>query len=141
MVNIQGTEGYISLGLERWGGYVIGQVDRSVTRQNQYGPRVTRRQDLMTVSRSDRRRQTDHDNTDGALDRGSPCRLSIIRNANVACFCRLFMAMSHVEFTIYPCHMSLYFPKPYRMSVGFMSYVEFKKWSCRPVEFKSQGPY
>ena len=25
-------------------------------------------------------------------------RLSILRNANVACLCRLFMAMSHVEF-------------------------------------------
>ena len=35
---------------------------------------------------------------DGALDGGSPCRLSILRNANVACFCRLFMAMSGVEF-------------------------------------------
>ena len=29
---------------------------------------------------------------------GSPCRLSILRNANVACLCRLFMPMSHVEF-------------------------------------------
>ena len=34
----------------------------------------------------------------GALDGGSPCRLSILRNANVACLCRLFMAMSHVEY-------------------------------------------
>ena len=36
--------------------------------------------------------------SEGALDGGSPCRLSNLRNANVACLCRLFMAMSHVEF-------------------------------------------
>ena len=34
----------------------------------------------------------------GALDGGSPCRLWILRIANVACLCRLFMAMSRVEF-------------------------------------------
>ena len=43
----------------------------------------------------------------GALDGGSPCRLSILRNANVACLCRLFMSMSHVEFKKRLCHMSL----------------------------------
>ena len=32
-----------------------------------------------------------------AFDGGSPCRLSII-NANVACFCRLFMAILHFKF-------------------------------------------
>ena len=34
----------------------------------------------------------------GALDGGSRCRMSILRNDNVACLCRLFMPMSHVEF-------------------------------------------
>ena len=34
----------------------------------------------------------------GALDGGSPCHLSILRNANVACLCRLFKAMSPVDF-------------------------------------------
>ena len=34
----------------------------------------------------------------GALDGGSPSRLSILRNGNVACLCQLFMAMSHDEF-------------------------------------------
>ena len=34
----------------------------------------------------------------GALDGGSRCRMSILRNENVACLCRLFMPMSHVEF-------------------------------------------
>ena len=36
--------------------------------------------------------------------------------------------------------MSLLFLKPCRMSIGSMSHVEFKKWPCRPVEFKGQGP-
>ena len=69
---------------------------------------------------------------------GSPCHLSFLRNANVACLCRLFMPMSHVEFKRYPCHMSLLFLKPCRM-IGSMSHVKFKKWPCRPVEFKGQG--
>ena len=37
----------------------------------------------------------------GALEGGGggpQCRMSILRNGNVACLCRLFMAMSHVEF-------------------------------------------
>ena len=25
-------------------------------------------------------------------------------------------------------------------SVGFMSHVDFEKWTCHPVEFKGQGP-
>ena len=40
----------------------------------------------------------------GALDGGSPCRVSILRNANVEC--RLFIPMSHVEFKKLPCRMS-----------------------------------
>ena len=27
------------------------------------------------------------------------------------------------------------------MSIGCMSHVDFKKWPCRPVDFKGQGPY
>ena len=27
------------------------------------------------------------------------------------------------------------------MSLGSMSHVDFKKWPCRPVEFKGQGSY
>ena len=34
----------------------------------------------------------------GALDGGSRCRMSILRNGNVACLIRLFMPMAHVEF-------------------------------------------
>ena len=36
--------------------------------------------------------------TEGALDGGSPCRLSNLRNANVTCTCHLSMPMSPVEF-------------------------------------------
>ena len=39
---------------------------------------------------------------------GPQCRMSILRNSNVACLCRLFFfTMSHVEFK--KCRMSLYF--------------------------------
>ena len=48
--------------------------------------------------------------------------------------------MSHVEFKKKPCHMSLFFGKPCRMSLSPMSHGEFKKWPCRPVEFRGRGP-
>ena len=51
--------------------------------------------------------QCKHRSYKGALDRGSWCRLLILRNANVACLCRLFMPMSHVEIKKRLCHMSL----------------------------------
>ena len=39
-----------------------------------------------------------------ALDGGPQCRMSILRNGNVACPCHLFSLMSHVEFKkrLYP---------------------------------------
>ena len=80
---------------------------------------------------------------EGALDGGSPCRVSILRNANVACFCRLFMPMSHVEFKKWPCRMpNLTFCKkwPCHMSIGSMYHVEFKKWLCRPIGFRGLRP-
>ena len=46
--------------------------------------------------------------SDGALDRGSPCHLSILRNANVACLCRLFMlftSLSHVTKPYVACRI------------------------------------
>ena len=46
----------------------------------------------------------------GALDGGPKCRMSILRNCNVACPCRLFFPMSHVEFKKRLCHMSLLSP-------------------------------
>ena len=44
----------------------------------------------------------------GALDGGrrKVCHLSILRNGNVACFCRLFMSMWHVRFKKGQCCMS-----------------------------------
>ena len=38
--------------------------------------------------------------------RGGPCCVSILRNANVACLCCLFMPMLHVEFKKWHCRMS-----------------------------------
>ena len=72
---------------------------------------------------------------------GPQCRMSILRNGNVACFYRLFLPMSHVEFKKGLCHMSLYFLSPCRMSLSPMSHVDFKNCPCRSVDFKGQGPY
>ena len=94
----------------------------------------------MLISKSDKS-SVPGPHTCGAPDGGSPCRLSILRNANVACLCRLFKAMSPVDFRKLPCRMSLYFVKHCRMSLGPMSHVEFKKQPCRPVDFRGQGPY
>ena len=48
----------------------------------------------------------------GALDGGGgggpQCRMSILRNGNVACLYRLFSSFSHVEFQKLICHMSLH---------------------------------
>ena len=43
----------------------------------------------------------------GPLIGGPQCRMRILRNGNVACHCRLFSPMSHVEFKKMLCHMSL----------------------------------
>ena len=41
----------------------------------------------------------------GALDRRSPCHLSILRNANAACLCRLCPCyMSNLRKGYVPCH-------------------------------------
>ena len=50
----------------------------------------------------------------GALDQ---CRRSILINGNV------------MSLILFP------------MSISSMSHVDFKKWPCRPVEFKGQGPH
>ena len=88
----------------------------------------------------------DDSKTAGALDGGgggSPCRMSILRNANVACLCRLLMPISHVEFNKWPCRMSNLRNGPCQchMSIGAMSHVGFKKWPCRLVNFRGLGPY
>ena len=63
----------------------------------------------------------------GPLMGGPKFRMSVLRNGNVACLCRLFSSMSHVEFKKWPCPMSLHFKPSFHMS---MSHVEFKKWPC-----------
>ena len=45
--------------------------------------------------------------TSGPLMGGLQCRMSILRNGNVACPCRLFYPMSHVKFKNRLCHTSL----------------------------------
>ena len=72
---------------------------------------------------------------------GPQCRVSILRNSNVACLCLLFSPMSRVEFKERLCPMSLKFHTPCRMSLSHMSHVEFKKSPCRHVDFRGQGPY
>ena len=73
---------------------------------------------------------------------GPQCHMSNLRNGNVPCpyFCNTHVdfksLISHVQFKDWP--MSLIF---FLMSIGFMSHVDFKKWLCRPVEFKGQGPH
>ena len=75
----------------------------------------------------------------GPLIGGPPiCRMSILRNCNVACPCRLFSPMSHVELKKRLCH---YIFSPCHMSLSPMSHVEFKKVPCRPVDFRGQGPW
>ena len=55
-----------------------------------------------------------------------PCPMSPLRYPNVAC---RFSEMVHVVSLIQIV-----------MSLGSMSRVDFKKRSCRPVDFKDQGP-
>ena len=79
-----------------------------------------------------------------ALDGGPLCRMSNFRNGNVPCpyFCNI-----HVDFKIVSCRMSNIRNCPYHVTNIFphadriMSHVDFKKWPCRPVEFKGQGPH
>ena len=47
----------------------------------------------------------------GALDRGGTCRLSILRNGNVACLCRSFIPTLHVKFKT--AHISISIPHIY----------------------------
>ena len=43
----------------------------------------------------------------GGLDWGSRFPVSNLRNAHVACHCRLFMPMSHIDYMKWPCPLSL----------------------------------
>ena len=75
------------------------------------------------------------------------CRLSILRNGNVAC---RYFSNAPVDFRIVQCHLSvlgngnvpcryfLKFPVEFKMSNVACRF--FKKRQCRSVEFKSQGP-
>ena len=62
----------------------------------------------------------------GAIDGMPWCRMSILRNANVACLCRQIFPLSPVEFK--KCQ--------YRMSLYYLSQCCCRLGSCRPVKFK-----
>ena len=72
----------------------------------------------------------------GALGGGSP--MSHVKSKQwLYVDCHYFYNF-HVDFIMVKCYMSdLFFP----MSISFMSHVDFKKWLCRPVKFKGQGPF
>ena len=82
---------------------------------------------------------------EGSLMGDPKRRMSISRNGNVACPCRL----------IPPCHMSnltkiikkkkkkkngTIIVSPCHMSLSPISHVEFKKCPCRPVDFRGLMP-
>ena len=72
---------------------------------------------------------------------GPQCCMSVLRNGNVACPCRLLSPMSHVEFKKRRCPMSLKSLAPVaRHYRPYMSHVEFLKCPCRPVDFRGLGP-
>ena len=71
--------------------------------------------------------------TCGALDRGSPCRLSILRNANIA----NLLCPSHMSNLInspVTCHK-----KVLLHSIGPMWHVKFKNRMCHPVHLEVKG--
>ena len=69
--------------------------------------------------------------TEGALDGGSPCRLSILRNVNVARLCRLSMPISHVEcmLDISLSHITVFLKAMSHLNRLYM-YVEFNNRPC-----------
>ena len=46
--------------------------------------------------------------------------------------------MSHVDFKKHPMSCRLFF---FLVSLGSMSHVDFKEWTCRRVEFRGQEPH
>ena len=76
----------------------------------------------------------------GSLTGDPNCGISMLRNGNVTCD---YFYIFHVYFKIVEFRLSnlCYVDNIFVMSVSSMSYVDFKKWPCCPVEFKDQGPY
>ena len=74
------------------------------------------------------------------LRRAQISHVDLKKYGNVACSCRLFFPLSHVEFKKKAMsHFTMIF-SPCRMSLSPMSHVEFKIWLCRPVDFTGEGP-
>ena len=103
-----------------------------------------------------------HTTTLGAIDGGSPCRLSILKSSNVACLWCYIISMSLVKLKKWSCRMSLWFLSPCRVakapcrmsnlrniSVALSlrpakapwRVLNLKKWPCSRVNFKGLGPY
>ena len=81
----------------------------------------------------------------GALDvegRGSPCRMSNLRNINVPCELVTYMAMSHVASKMLSCRQSNLRNTPCRVPHIFshVTRLDFKECQCRHVEFRGRGP-
>ena len=72
---------------------------------------------------------------------GPQCCMSILRKVPCRYFCNF-----HVNFKIAKCRMSNLRKGPCHVTNifshvdGLQAYVDFKKWLCRPVNSKGQGP-
>ena len=70
--------------------------------------------------------------------------MSNVRNGYVNCH---YLSNFHVDFKMLSCRMSnlrkglRHVENIFFMSIDSMSHVDCKKWPCRPVNFKGQGPY
>ena len=65
---------------------------------------------------------------------GSPCRMSILRNTNVASLCHLFSPMSHIEFEegSFTCH---YLNPLYHVSMAHVTLSKYiKKTAMSPCQ-------
>ena len=71
---------------------------------------------------------------------GPKCRMLNFRNGYVNC---QYFSNFHVDFKMVSCHMSniygLCHVDNIFSHVDSMSPVDFRKWPCRPVDFKGQG--
>ena len=70
---------------------------------------------------------------------GVPCRLSVLRNGNIA-YMSLSLIHAHVACERHYRNVTIYVSTSSRMSLDLMSPVDFRKKMCRPVEFQGGGP-
>ena len=67
--------------------------------------------------------------------------MSNLRNLHVPCY---YFDYVHVDFRMRPWRMAILRNVMlfiiYLLSIGPMPHVDFKKWPCRRVKFRGQGP-